>query len=98
LRINNVSFSYHIDYINRRIHLLEAKGNSVYQSLANAMSPQFKKQVIDQELLLEDTIEFEWIVYSFGGLVLRSIGFSLDIVSKEETYLHKAYLEAIKGV
>jgi hypothetical protein len=98
MRIKNISFTYFIDYLGRRIHLLEAKGNSVYQSLANSMSPQFKNELIESEALLMDVKEFDWIIYSYGGLILSHTGYSMSILSKSEDCLYQPYLEAIQGV
>lgn len=87
---------YYIDYLNRRVHVLE-KGKPLYSNnLPNQMGTDFQKRFIEKERILKDVLDFEWLCYSSDGLVLLYKKHNLSLASGKVERLHKPFLDVIK--
>jgi hypothetical protein len=91
MRIENVEIEYMVDYINRCVHMAD-KSRHQFQGLLNVMSPEFQTNVIEGEGLLIDVMDFDWICYGSGGLIMEFKECGLVFVSKEDNRLHKPYM------
>lgn len=96
MKVNNTEFDYQIDYINKKIHLIDKFGLHNDNSLVNAVDPEFQQAFIKQYMLLEDIVDFDWIVYASNGIVAQFRGYAFAIISPKLPYLHKPYLEAMQ--
>lgn len=94
MRINDIELEYFIDYINKRMHLLDK--NTSGTSLLNAIDPAFQQSVIDHENLLQDIIEFDWICYGSNKLIVLYQDYNFKILNSKMPYLHKPYIEKLK--
>jgi hypothetical protein len=90
MKIDNVEFEYFIDYINKKIHLLDS-GNVNMKNLINTITPEFQKLFIEKESLLADLIEFEWICYSSDGIIASYNDYSVKLMNPKLPYLHKPF-------
>jgi hypothetical protein len=91
MRIDNIEIEYFINYIGRSIHILDKTRNH-YQNLLNIMSPEFQKRIIEEEQLLSDVFDFDWICYGSGGLIMEFKEYTLVFVSKQDNRLHKPFI------
>lgn len=97
MKIDNIILEYYIDYIGNKIHLLEKRSTSNYDSLVNNIGPEFQKRIIDSENLLIDVIDFEWLLYCSNDLVFTYKDYNLNIVSKTEKRLYGPFLSFLEG-
>ena len=96
MKVENIEVEFFIDYLNKRIHVLE-KGRSLYnQSLPNIIGTEFQKSFIEQQNLLIDVMNFEWFCYCSNGLVLLFKGRGLNLVSDTSEMLYKPFLDALR--
>jgi hypothetical protein len=91
MRINNIEVEYFVDYVGRGIHILD-KSRAHYQNLLNEMSPDFQMNFIEGENLLMDVMEFDWICYGSGGLIMEFKEYGLVFVPKNDKRLHKPFM------
>ena len=56
------------------------------------MSPEFQMNVIEGEQLLIDVLDFDWICYGSGGLIMEFKESGLMFVSKDDKRLYKPYM------
>jgi hypothetical protein len=91
---NNFNFEYFIDYLKRKVHLLNVESNS-YKKLSNIIDPEFQKNFIKTENLLLDLMDFDWILYESTGIIIIYKNYSIAIVSPKLPYLHKPFLEKL---
>lgn len=98
MKIDNIELVYFIDYLGRKVHLLEKSNSGTQDSLPNVLSPSFQRKLIEREHLLIDLMDFDWILYSQGRFVTRYRAYNLAIVSKTEKWLHKPFLDDIGGI
>jgi hypothetical protein len=96
MKIKNIEVTYLIEYIEKRIHVLDLS-NSNYGGLQNVIGPDFQKELIEKEHLLIDVMDFDWVLYCSGGLVMTYKGYNLNLVSKTEKWLHAPFLSRIQG-
>ena len=94
MMIDNIEIIYFLDYIERRIHLLEVNKS---KSILNEISPDFQKRIIEQEHLLMDVIDFEWILYASGGLIFAFKDYNLHFIEKTDKRLHSPFKAQIEG-
>jgi hypothetical protein len=92
LRINNIEFDYSIDYINRKMHLLDME-YSRKQALFNGINPDFQKRLVEAENLLQDVLTFEWICYGSDGIIAAYSNYNFKYTSPKMPYLNRAYLD-----
>ncbi len=90
MKIEETRFEYFIDYINNRIHLLDCD-NSVANSLINNISPEFQAKMIEDECLMLDVLDFEWICYGQDGLIVSYKDYNVKILNPKLPNLHKPY-------
>jgi hypothetical protein len=91
MKIFNTEIEYFIDYVSRTIHIKE-RPTSSFHSLFNEISPEFQSLLIEEEHLLMDVLDFEWICYGFAGLIMEYKNYSLVFVSKTDERLHKPFI------
>jgi hypothetical protein len=60
--------------------------------LLNIIDPHFQMEVIEKGYLLIDVMDFDWICYGSGGLIMEYKDYSLMFVSKEDNRLHKPFM------
>lgn len=92
MRLGNTSFEYFIDYINKKIHLLDLD-QSRTMSLTNAIDPTFQQKLVDAECLLKDVLDFEWLCYGTDGIVASYRNYNFKFANHKLPYLHQPYLE-----
>jgi hypothetical protein len=95
LKINNVEVEYHIDYLQKKIHLLDL-GPRFSNTLVNMISPDFQKEFIDSESLLIDIMTFEWILYCGSGLVILYNNYQASLVLDRPKWLYRPFLGRIQ--
>lgn len=95
VRINNTELEYFIDFITKKMHLLDLD-NSGTKTLTNAIDPHFQQALIDQENLLQDIIDFEWLVYATDGIIASYSDYNFKFVNPKLPYLHKPYVDVMK--
>lgn len=95
MKIDNIEIIYFIDYIGRKVHILEVSKST--QSILNAIGPQFQKELIEKELLLIDVMDFEWLIYALGGLVMAYKDYNLVFVDKTDKKLHSPFIAQSEG-
>ena len=93
--IDDIKFDYHINYLERSVHLLDLT-NSHYKTLLNAMCPDFAKKLIEEEALLQDVLSFDWFCYAQTGLIMEFDGRGLQFISKGDKRLHTPYMGHIE--
>jgi hypothetical protein len=92
MRINNSELEYFIDYINKRIHLLDLDTLGM-RSLTNTIDPTFQKMFIEHENLLKDVIDFQWICYATDGLIAEYKNYNFKFIPNEADICHKPFKE-----
>jgi hypothetical protein len=92
MRIGNTNIEYHIDYVNKKFHVLDIE-NSGVAKLTNCIDPTYQKKVIEHENLLQDLLDFEWVCYSPDGYVASYLNYNFKVLSPKLPYLHKPYLD-----
>lgn len=93
MKVNKTELDYHVDYLNKKIHLLDKSGFPGQTSLTNSLDPDFKKSLIAQESLLQDVLDFDWICYSCEGFIALYTDFNFKMVSPKLPYLHEPFLK-----
>lgn len=96
MRIKNIEIDYHIDYVERKVHIKEISASS-HSQLLNVIGSDFKEELIEREDLLIEALEFDWYCYGAGGLILVSKEYGLQIIAKEKTSLHIPFLGRYKA-
>jgi hypothetical protein len=92
MRVGNTEVLYYIDYIGKRIHLLDLD-NAGRRSLTNAIDPTFQKLFIEQEMLMEDVLEFDWICYATDGIIASYKNYNFKYMNPKLPYLHAPFVE-----
>jgi hypothetical protein len=94
MQVGNVELLYFIDYLNKRIHLMDR--TSVGQiTLVNTIDPTFQQKMIEQEQLLRDIIDFEWICYGSDGFISSYSNYNFKVLNSKLPYLYKPYLDEV---
>jgi hypothetical protein len=95
MRVGNTELLYYIDYIAKKVHLLDLDevGRT---SLTNAIDIHFQKEFIEQESLLIDLLDFDWICYATDGIVAIYRDYNFKFLNPKLPYLYKEYLEVMK--
>lgn len=93
MKINGIKLQYFIEYLEKRVHLLDS--NPIGQNLANTMCPDFQKKFIEAERLLSDVAEFEWLIYC-GNLIISYQNYDIKMVSSKLPYVHKPFTKALE--
>jgi hypothetical protein len=92
--VGNTELIYFIDYIGKRIHLLDMNTPG-RMSLTNSIDPTFQQKFIDQEQLLNDILDFEWICYGSDGIIASYKNYNFKFVNQKLPWVHKPFLEAL---
>jgi hypothetical protein len=95
VKIDNVEVDYHIDYLGKKIHLLDL-GPRYSNTLVNMISPDFQKKFIKKECLLIDIVTFDWILYCGSGLVILYKDFQAMLILDNQKWLYGPFLGRIK--
>ena len=95
MKIDNVEFEYYVDYINKRIHLMDVNAHG--QSIINAISSELQKKLIFSEGLLSATIDFEWYCYNYDGIIVSYKDYCYKIESHKMPYLHKPFSKLVES-
>lgn len=95
IKIDSVEVEYHIDYLQKKIHLLDV-GPRFSNTLVNMISPDFQKKFVDTENLLIDIISFEWLLYCGSGLVISYKDYSASLVLDRPKWLYGPFLGRIQ--
>lgn len=93
--IGNSKIEYFVDYINKKVHLLDLD-NFGTRSLTNAICPEFQNKLIEQENLLKDVVDFEWICYGTDGIIASYKEYNFKYCNPKLPYLHEPYKEVMK--
>jgi hypothetical protein len=93
MKIDGIKLQYFIDYLEKRVHLMDM--NPVGQNLANAMCPDFQKKFVEQEHLLSDVADFEWLLY-VGNLIISYQNYDIKVVNAKLPYVHKPFLKTLE--
>lgn len=91
MKIEDVNFDFHVDYINKKVHLLEREKSGINQGLTNVISTDFQIQLVVKEFLLRDVIDFDWVLYCSNGLIFAFKNYSLNFVSRTEKWLYEPF-------
>lgn len=94
MKIDDIEIEYFIDYIAKRIHLLDLN-YTTDNNLPNIIGPEFQMKLVEQEHLLLDVLDFEWVIYASNGLILLYKIYNLQLVGKTEKKLHRPFLDVI---
>lgn len=92
MRIGNTQLEYFIDYLNKRVHLLDLDRSGM-QTVTNAIDPKFQKRFIRQEHLLSDLLDFQWICYGTDGIVAEYKDYNFSFVPHGDQRTHQPYIE-----
>jgi hypothetical protein len=95
MRLDNTHFDYYVDYITKKIHLLDLNNFST-MTLTNAMCPEFQAKLIEKESLLSDVIDFEWLCYGTDGLIASYRNYNFKFANSKLPYLYPPYLEKME--
>jgi hypothetical protein len=90
MQLGETQFEYYIDYINKKIHLLDWTQRSS-GNLVNNISPDYQKRFLEAEALMQDVIDFDWIIYGSDGLISSYRNYNFKILNVKLPYLHKPY-------
>lgn len=90
MKINNTELDYHVDYINKKVHLLDMDSSS-NNNLVNTMSPDFQIKLVEHEGLMQDVLDFEWICYGLDGIIASYRNYNFKLVNPKLPYLHRPY-------
>ena len=90
MKVNNTELDYYVDYINKKIHLLDMERDTS-KSLANIISPDFQNKLIEQEGLLQDILDFDWVCYCYDGIIASYRNYNFKLVNPKLPYLHRPY-------
>jgi hypothetical protein len=93
--MDKFDFSYFIDYVNSKIHLLDDIKKSPFLIVTNLIDPRWQYAFIQKENLLEDTIGFDWLIYANDGVVYSYKGWNFDFVNPNATFIHQPFLSLI---
>lgn len=96
MQLGETQFEYHIDYINKKVHLLDWT-QSTNGNLVNNISPDYQKSFIKAEALLQDVIDFDWICYGSDGLITAYKNYNIKILNHKLPYLHRPYKIICEG-
>lgn len=92
MKVGNTEIEFHIDYVNKKFHLVDLDNTGMHK-LTNYIDPTYQKKLIEQESLLSDLIDFEWICYSNDGYIASYLNYNFKILSPKVPYLFKPYLD-----
>jgi hypothetical protein len=91
----NTEIRYHIDYLQKKIHLLDLKERGT-KLLINEISPQYQEELVKHEQLLQDVLNFDWYCYLQDGLILLYNDYNTKFVSAKLPYLYSPFVEIMK--
>jgi|SRR3954465_9874378 hypothetical protein len=92
MKVGNTELLYYIDYVGKRIHLLDMDGQG-RTSLTNAIDPTFQKLFVEQEMLMTDILEFDWICYGTDGIIASYRNYNFKFMNPKLPYLHKPFVD-----
>lgn len=92
--IDNTEVTYFIDYINKKMHVLDSDSPG-RMSLTNAIDPHFQKRLLEQENLLQDIIDFEWFCYGTDGIIASYHDYNFKYVNAKLPWVHKPFLDVM---
>lgn len=92
VELRNVKFEYHIDYINKRLHLLNIDHR---RKISDVIGLDFQAEFIKAEKLLIDILDFDWYLYESQGIIVLYKNSSYFLTSHLMPYLHKDYLNKL---
>jgi hypothetical protein len=95
MRIGNSELEYFIDYLNKRIHLLDLNKFGT-MTLTNNLDPSFQQELINQESLLSDIMDFDWICYGTDGIITEYSHYNFKFLSYNTLLLHQPYVDKMK--
>lgn len=95
MKVESVEVEIHVEHKEKRIHVLELSPPS-YNGLHNSIGPEFQKKLIEQANLLIDVLDFEWICYGAGGVILTYKDYGLQLGNGNPNALHWAFVKRIK--
>lgn len=95
MHILGMELEYFIDYVGNRIHILE-KSASINKQLFNTISPDFQKQLVEEQFLLTDVLDFDWILYDLNGLIVAYTDYNMKLVNRKMPFVHEPYIEAAR--
>lgn len=95
MRIKDTDILYFIDYISKRIHIidLQTAGKS---RIENIIDPGFQQELIEKEQLLEDILDFEWIVYGIYSVIASYKNYNFRFLNKKLPWLHQPFLDMLE--
>ena len=94
MKIDDTHFEYYVDYITKKVHLLDLNHFGT-QSLTNAICPDFQAKLIEEENLLTDVIDFEWLCYGTDGIIASYKDYNFKFANYKLPYLYPPYLEVM---
>lgn len=93
MKIDGIRLQLFVDYLEKRVHLLDSNPHG--QNLANAMCPEFQKKIIESEQLLSDVADFEWLLY-VGKIIISYKNYDVKMVNSKLPYVHKPFIKTIE--
>lgn len=96
MRVGNTELVYFIDYLGKKIHLLDMDEPG-RKTITNAIDPTFQQKLIEQEGLLNDVMDFDWLVYATDGIIASYRNYNFKFVNPKLPYLHQPYLEIMQS-
>jgi hypothetical protein len=90
--VGNTEVIYFIDYLGKRVHLLDMNSPG-RMSLTNAIDPTFQKKFVEQEQLLKDIIEFDWLCYGTDGIIAAYSNYNFKFVNQKLPWVHQPFVE-----
>lgn len=95
MEIGGINLEYYIDYINRRVHILDRE--RIGNKLVNTISPQWMEEFIQHENLLIGLMDFDWLCYATNGIILLYKDYNIQIVSSDTSLIYRPYVEYMKN-
>lgn len=93
MKLKDIEFEYFIDYINKRVHLLNRENG--FKLLSDRIDYRFQKDFIEEESLLVDVIDFDWFLYEVNGIIVLYKNSNYQLVNPVMPFLHKEYVEKL---
>lgn len=95
MRIGDSELEYFVDYLNKRIHILDLD-HSGMRTLTNAIDPTFQRKFVEQEHLLSDVLDFQWLCYATDGIIAEYRNYNFKFVPRDERNLHQPYVKKME--
>src|SRR3954466_2323569 len=93
--LGKVEIDFHVDYINKKVHLLDLNQNTSF-GLFDVISPDLKTKFAQDHDFMMDVLTFDWICYGRDGIVCSYDNYNFKYMNPKLPYLHEPYLDEME--